>query len=51
MTDIDPTTYDQQLQEKVANLEERFQGLELPTLETYPSRPLNYRMRAEFKIL
>ena len=50
MTDIDPTTYDQQLQEKVANLEERFQGLELPPLETYPSAPLNYRMRAEFKM-
>ncbi len=50
MTDIDPTTYDQQLQEKVAGLETRFRELVLPTLDIYPSPPLNYRMRAEFKI-
>ncbi len=50
MTAIDPATYDQQLQEKVADLETRFQGLELPPLDTYASAPLNYRMRAEFKI-
>jgi len=50
VTDIDPSTYDQQLDEKVAALQARFQTLELPALETYPSAPLNYRMRAEFKI-
>ncbi len=50
MTDIDPTTYDQQLQEKVAGLQARFQDLALPNLETYSSTPVNYRMRAEFKI-
>ncbi|MBV1929972.1 MAG: tRNA (uridine(54)-C5)-methyltransferase TrmA, partial [Gammaproteobacteria bacterium] len=50
MTDIDPTTYEQQLQEKVAGLQARFQGLELPPLESHPSSPLNYRMRAEFKV-
>ena len=50
MTDIDPTTYDQQLQAKVEDLQLRFQGLELPPLATFPSAPLNYRMRAEFKI-
>ena len=50
MSTIDPTTYDQQLEEKVATLQTRFQGFELPALETYPSAPLNYRMRAEFKI-
>jgi len=50
VTAIDPATYDQQLEEKVVTLEERFQGLEHPPLETYPSAPLNYRMRAEFKV-
>jgi len=50
VTDIDPSTYDQQLDEKVAVLQARFQTLELPALETYPSAPINYRMRAEFKI-
>ncbi len=50
MTDIDPSAYDQQLQEKVASLQSRFQGLELPDLDIYCSSPLNYRMRAEFKI-
>ena len=50
MTDIDPTNYDQQLQEKVADLQARFEGLVLPALDIYCSNPLNYRMRAEFKI-
>ena len=50
MTDIDPSTYDQQLHDKVANLRLHFDALELPAISIFPSAPLHYRMRAEFKM-
>lgn len=50
VSDIDPATYEQQLAQKVTDLQVRFQGLTLPPISTFRSAPLNYRMRAEFKI-
>ena len=50
MRSIDPTTYDQQLSDKVDTLEALFSDVETPTLEVFPSPPLHYRMRAEFRV-
>ena len=47
---IDPTTYDQQLSDKVDSLQELFSGIEVPEFEVFPSPPSNYRMRAEFRV-
>ena len=46
--------YDDQLAEKVARIGEMFSAFEegenLPELEVFPSDPVNYRMRAEFRV-
>ena len=46
--------YDDQLAEKVARVGEMFgefsEGDVLPELEVFPSEPVNYRMRAEFRV-
>lgn len=49
-TDIDANQYDAQLQDKVEMLTTQFAGLNPPELEVFSSAPLNYRMRAEFRV-
>lgn len=48
--DIQPTMYEQQLNEKQFSVESRFRELNPPAIQLIPSKPLNYRMRAEFRI-
>ncbi len=50
MQKIDPSTYDQQLNEKVATLNQLFSTVATPDFEVFPSPPLHYRMRAEFRV-
>jgi tRNA (uracil-5-)-methyltransferase len=45
-----PEVYDDQLHIKLANLKNQFQQFALPAIEVFPSTPLYYRLRAEFKI-
>lgn len=47
---IDPTTYDQQLHEKVATIQELFSDIKTPDFEVFSSPPSHYRMRAEFRV-
>jgi len=47
---INPDNYQQQLDEKLADLSSDFSGLELPDIAVYTSEPLHFRMRAEFRI-
>ncbi|MDO5102488.1 MAG: tRNA (uridine(54)-C5)-methyltransferase TrmA [Lautropia sp.] len=42
--------YQQQLDDKVAYLKQRFAGLHMPALEVFDSPPEHYRMRAEFRV-
>lgn len=49
-TEIDPNHYQQQLEEKTANMDHAFARFNPPTLEVFPSSPLHYRMRAEFRV-
>ena len=46
----DPTQYDSQLVTKQQVLLEQFGDFAIPALEVFPSPPLHYRQRAEFKI-
>lgn len=48
--DIQPHLYESQLVEKQNEVISRFSALNPPTLEVFPSEPLHYRMRAEFRI-
>lgn len=48
--DIDPSTYEQQLADKVGHITENFQSFSVPELEVFTSAPINYRMRAEFRV-
>ena len=50
MYTIDPQNYAQQLEEKLHTLKALFSELSLPTIDVYESEPLNFRMRAEFRI-
>ena len=50
MLPIDPLTYSEQLEAKIEALQTLFADLPCPHLEIHPSRPINYRMRAEFRI-
>ncbi len=50
LTPINPENYSRQLEEKLTRLREQFSGLRLPEIEIFESSPLNYRMRAEFRI-
>ncbi len=45
-----PEQYQQQLEEKVQVLTEKFSAFPMPGLEVFESPPTHYRMRAEFKI-
>ncbi|MGB3384493.1 MAG: tRNA (uridine(54)-C5)-methyltransferase TrmA [Marinomonas sp.] len=47
---IQPELYEQQLEEKHAELTRLMADLPLPDLEVFPSDPTHYRMRAEFRI-
>ncbi|WP_340681149.1 tRNA (uridine(54)-C5)-methyltransferase TrmA [Paraglaciecola sp.] len=49
-TDIKANTYASQLQNKVDFISQYFAAFAMPALEVYPSEPLNYRMRAEFRV-
>ena len=50
MPQIDPTTYDQQLTNKVGTVKELFSDIDTPELEVFSSPPLHFRMRAEFRV-
>ena len=50
MQQIDPTTYDQQLAKKVCTLKDLFSDIDTPELEVFPSPPIHFRMRAEFRV-
>lgn len=45
-----PEDYDRQLVEKLARIEAEFARFELPAIDLFPSPPVAYRLRAEFKI-
>lgn len=47
---INPDNYSQQLSNKKTTMLNLFSGFELPDVEIYPSKPLNYRLRAEFRV-
>jgi tRNA (uracil-5-)-methyltransferase len=47
---INPVEYDHQLHLKISNLKKVFSDISLPAFEVYKSEPLNFRMRAEFRI-
>jgi len=47
---IDPHLYQQQLTEKCQRIAALFRDTALPEMEIFPSQPLNFRMRAEFRI-
>ncbi|WP_205662179.1 tRNA (uridine(54)-C5)-methyltransferase TrmA [Alteromonas flava] len=47
---LDPSTYEQQLADKIADLRGAFAEFRLPDLEIYRSEPQHYRMRAEFRV-
>ncbi|AWL12486.1 tRNA (uracil(54)-C(5))-methyltransferase [Saliniradius amylolyticus] len=49
-TQIDPTTYDQQLEQKAQALRTQMSAFSMPTLEVYASEPSHYRLRAEFRV-
>jgi len=49
-TDINPQNYPQQLQDKVTTVRLAFADYPMPELEIFASAPVNYRMRAEFRI-
>lgn len=50
MPDIDPESYREQLAEKEKRVRELFCHHCLPEIELFPSPPLHFRMRAEFRI-
>ena len=47
---FDPTAYSTQLAAKVAQFKNDFEAFALPEPAVHPSEPLNYRMRAEFRM-
>jgi len=50
VTLIDPSTYDQQLSDKLSNINTLFADLLIPEIDIHCSEPINFRMRAEFRI-
>lgn len=50
LTKIAPAAYATLLAEKITRFRDSFRGLDLPDPEVFPSQPLHYRMRAEFRI-
>jgi tRNA (uracil-5-)-methyltransferase len=49
-TEINPANYEQQLAQKVESVQQTFKTFSMPKLEAFSSAPLNYRMRAEFRM-
>jgi len=47
---IHPDNYEQQLSDKNREMTALFSCFNLPTAEVFPSKPLNYRLRAEFRV-
>ncbi|WP_448556538.1 tRNA (uridine(54)-C5)-methyltransferase TrmA [Thalassotalea montiporae] len=47
---IHPDNYPQQLEQKQQQIREMFAEFTLPTFECFESEPLNYRLRAEFRV-
>jgi len=47
---VNPDEYHTQLTQKIRQLREDFQTLQLPDIEVHESPPIHYRMRAEFRI-
>lgn len=47
---IHPDNYEQQLSDKKQEMAELFSCFSMPTAEIFPSKPLNYRLRAEFRV-
>jgi len=50
LQDFNPKEYHHLLEIKIRNLKKIFSSTTLPSIELYESAPLNYRMRAEFRI-
>lgn len=50
MNIIDTSQYDKQLTDKINKVREDFAALSLPEIEVFTSEPINFRMRAEFRI-
>jgi tRNA (uracil-5-)-methyltransferase len=47
---IHPDNYDKQLSDKNQEMTALFSCFNVPTAEVFPSKPLNYRFRAEFRV-
>ena len=47
---INPDNYDQQLNDKQADIQALFAPFDLPNFEIFTSEKLNYRLRAEFRV-
>jgi tRNA (uracil-5-)-methyltransferase len=47
---IHPDNYPEQLSQKEKDMAELFSTFNMPSAEIYPSQPLNYRQRAEFRV-
>ncbi len=47
---IHPDNYDQQLSDKNQKMTALFSCFDIPSAEIFPSLPLNYRLRAEFRV-
>ncbi len=47
---IHPDNYNDQLSKKQQDMAELFKEFDLPRADLYPSKPLNYRQRAEFRV-
>ncbi|MCP4984952.1 MAG: tRNA (uridine(54)-C5)-methyltransferase TrmA [Colwellia sp.] len=47
---IHPDNYDAQLSKKQQEMAELFSIFDMPTADLFPSTPLNYRQRAEFRV-
>lgn len=47
---IHPDNYEQQLSEKNQEMTALFSCFNIPSAEIFPSEPLNYRLRAEFRV-
>lgn len=50
LSHINPANYEQQLTEKAQRITSQFTRFSPPELEVFPSPPLHYRMRAEFRV-
>jgi tRNA (uracil-5-)-methyltransferase len=49
-TEIDPSQYSIQLDEKIERLQQQFNDFAMPELDVFASTKLHYRMRAEFRV-